>query len=136
MPIEPYLFFEGRAEEAIQFYQQALGAELEMLMRYRENPDKAQMPLPPGSDDQVMHASFKVGGQRVMASDGMCSGEAKFGGFALSLTARDLAHAKQLFEALAPGGKIDMPLEKTFWAESFGMLTDRFGVQWMVGTEH
>ena len=130
-PIEPYLFFEGRTEEALQFYQKALGAKVEMMMRNRESPE----PPPPGMNapaEKIMHSSFLIDGARVMASDGMCSGKPNFQGFSLSVTAASEAEAKRKFNALAEGGKVTLPLGKTFFSPAFGMLTDRFGVGWMV----
>lgn len=133
MHVEPYLFFDGRCEEALQFYGKAIGAETGALMRFRESPE----PAPPGSvpagfEDKVMHATLRIGDTTLMASDGNCANTPRFEGFALSLTAPDTAKAEQWFTALADGGKITMPLNKTFFAESFGMVTDRFGVNWMV----
>ena len=131
--IQPYLFFEGRTEEAIEFYREALGAEVEMLMRYKESPEPAKFPdgsVPPG--DKVMHSAFTVGDSLVMASDGMCSGKPHFMGFSLSYPARDPADARKRFDALSFGGHVHMPLGETFFAKSFGMVTDKFGVAWMV----
>jgi PhnB protein len=133
MPIQPYLFFEGRCEEALEFYRGALGAEVTMLMRNREAPEQPPPGmLPPGSENKVMHATFRVGDATVMASDGGCSGKPAFNGFSLSLTVRDEAEAKRRFDALAAGGQVRMPLGKTFFSPSFGMVADRFGVGWMV----
>jgi PhnB protein len=135
MRVEPYLFFEGTCEQAIEFYRKAIGAELEMLMRYKEAPE-APPPgmVPPGWGDKVMHASFRIGETRVMGSDD-CTPQSKPGGFSLSITASDVAQGERLFNALADGGKVTMPFGKTFWSPGFGMLTDRFGVGWMVDTE-
>jgi PhnB protein len=130
MPIEPYLFFEGRAEEAIAFYQKALGAEVEMVMHWKDSPEPAGKDAPPG--DKVMHASLRIAGTRVMASDGHCQGKANFQGMSLSLTARDDAEAERWFKALGDGGKVTQPLVQTFFSSRFGMLADRFGVPWMV----
>ena len=133
MQIQPYLFFEGRAEEAAEFYKSRLGAEVEMLMRNKDAPDKPPPGmLPPGSDNKVMHMSLKIGGATVLASDGNCSGKPNFEGFSLTLIVRDEAEAKKVFSALAEGGKVKMPLTKTFFSPSFGMLDDRLGVGWMV----
>lgn len=133
MKIQPYLFFEGRCEEAIEFYRRALGAEVVMLARYRESPETSRPGmLPPGSENKVMHATLRIGDAMLLASDGLCSGQPRFNGFALSLDPSDAATADRLFAALAEGGKVDMPLGKTFWSPRFGMLTDRFGVQWMI----
>ncbi|MGZ8256079.1 MAG: VOC family protein [Burkholderiaceae bacterium] len=133
MNVQPYLFFEGRAEEALNFYTKALGTTVDMVMRNREAPE-APPPgtLPPGSEDKVMHASFHVGDTEVMLSDGFCSGQPKFNGFSLAITAADEADARRKFDAMAAGGKVTMPLGKTFWSPCFGMLTDRFGVGWMI----
>lgn len=135
MPVQPYLFFEGRTEEALQFYAQAVGAEVTMLMRYKESPDPAGCPSGEGVGEKVMHASVRIGDGLVMASDGRCSGQSNFQGFALSLPAKNPAEAEKFFNALADGGSVQMPLAKTFFAESFGMLVDRFGVMWMVMVE-
>ena len=130
MLIQPYLSFEGRCDEAVKFYQAALGAEVQMLMRFNEAPDQSM--TPPGLGDKVMHVSMRIGDSVVMASDGRCSGTTGFTGVSLSLTVVDDAEAGRLFTALSDGGQVTMPLEKTFFASKFGMLTDRFGVQWMV----
>ena len=133
MQVQRYLFFEGRAEEAIEFYQKALGAEVQMLMRFKDSPEPhAPGMIPPGAENKVMHASFRIGNTTVMGSDGRCGGKANFQGFALSLDARDDAEAERLFNALGDGGQIQMPLAKTFFSSHFGMVTDRFGVLWMV----
>lgn len=133
MQVQPYLFFEGRCEEALEFYKKALGARVEMLMRFKESPEPPPQGMcPPGSGDKVMHASFSVDGAPMMASDGRASGKPSFQGFSLSLSARDEAHAKRMFGALAEGGEVRMPLGKTFFSPAFGMVADRFGVPWMV----
>jgi PhnB protein len=136
MPIQPYLMFEGRCEEAIEFYRKALGAEVEMLMHYSDAPPAAHqegcatpMALPPG---KVMHAALKIGDATILASDGMCSGTPTFQGISLSLTAATDAEAARLFDALSSGGEVRMPLAGTFFASSFGMVADRFGVSWMI----
>ncbi|PPQ33028.1 VOC family protein [Rhodopila globiformis] len=130
MSIQPYLFFEGRCDEAIAFYQKAANAEVQMLMRFRDAPAEAQRNS--RSADKVMHASLRVGQSVVMMSDGRCGGSPAFGGFALSLTVTDVAEAQRVFAALADGGQVGMALAKTFFSPQFGMLTDRFGVMWMV----
>jgi PhnB protein len=130
MQAQPYLFFDGRTEEAIEFYRSALGAEVTFLMHFKESPEKS--PIPPGSADKVMHASFRIGDTTVMASDGECRGQPSFQGFSLSITASDEAEAKRLFGALAEGGQVRQPLIKTFFSPRFGMVADRFGVPWMV----
>ena len=133
MPVQPYLFFDGRCEEAIEFYKRAVGAKVTMLMRYKESPEPPPPGMvAPGSENKVMHASFEIGDSTVMASDGSCRGNPTFEGFSLSLTVANEADAERVFAALADGGKVQMPLAKTFWSARFGMLSDRFGVGWMV----
>ena len=131
MQIQPYLFFDGRCEEAIEFYRKAVGAEVQMLMRFKESPEPEACPT--GGGEKIMHASLRVGDTTIMASDGHCQGKPVFQGFALSLSVANAAEAERRFKALSEGGKVEMPLAKTFWSESFGMLSDRFGVMWMVG---
>lgn len=133
MQVQPYLFFEGRCEEALEFYRQVLDAQVDMLMRFKESPE-APPPgaVAPGSEDKVMHASFRVGDSTLMASDGGCSGRSGFQGITLSLNLGDAAEAKWRFAALAEGGEVQMPLGPTFWSTAFGMVVDRFGVSWMV----
>ncbi|MEZ5939819.1 MAG: VOC family protein [Planctomycetaceae bacterium] len=130
--IQPYLFFGGRCEEAIEFYSKALGAEVEMLMYHRDAPD-APPPgmLQEGFEDKVMHATLKIGGAVLMASDG-CDDKSKFDGFRLSLAFPTEVEAKVAFDRLAEGGQVQMPLTKTFWSPCFGMVTDQFNVGWMV----
>ena len=134
MHVQPYLFFDGRCEEAIAFYRQALGAETAMLMRYVEGPEgSAQCPdgsTPPA--DKVMHACLQIGDTQVFLSDGFSAGKPEFKGFSLSLSAADEAEAKRLFDALAEGGQVQQPLMATFFSPSFGMVADRFGMSWMV----
>jgi PhnB protein len=133
MPIEPYLFFNGRCEEAVEFYKKALGAEVLMLMRFKESPEPPQPGMiPPGSENKVMHVSLRIGDGTVMASDGRCTGQTDFQGFSLSITAADEAEAERKFATLSDGGQVQMPLAKTFWSPRFGMVADRFGVGWMV----
>jgi PhnB protein len=133
MAIEPYLFFNGRCEEALRFYEHAFGARLETLSRFGDSPDESALErLPPGWREKVMHASFLVGDARIMASDGNGSGPAEFAGFALSLGISSEEEARRVFDELSEGGRIDMPFGPTFWSPWFGMVTDRFGVQWMV----
>jgi len=133
MQIEPYLFFEGRCEEALAFYRRALGAEVTSLMRNRESPEPHQPgALPPGSEDKVLHAVVRIGDTTLMVSDGRCSGKPVFQGFALTITAPDMAGADRMFAALAEGGQVQMPLTKTFFSPRFGMVTDRFGLLWMI----
>jgi PhnB protein len=129
----PYLFFEGRTEEALEFYRKTLGAEVQMMMRYKDSPEPSQSPngtQPPA--DKVMHACVKVGNGIVMASDGFCSGKPNFQGFSLSYDAKDEADAKRRFEALAREGQVQMPMAETFFAKAFGAVQDKFGVSWMV----
>jgi PhnB protein len=128
--VQPYLFFGGRCDEALKFYQAALGAEVLMLSRFKDGPDQSM--VQPGMEEKVMHASFKVGETTLMASDGRCEGGAKFEGFSLSISVADEKEADRVFAALSEGGEVTMPLEKTFWSPKFGMLTDKFGVGWMV----
>ena len=136
MPVTPYLFFNGRCEEAVEFYKKALGAEVGMMMRFKENPDKPPPSMvPDGSDDKIMHACLRINGAEVMASDGCERGKSSFEGFSLSLNARDEAEADRMFAALADGGKVQMPLGKTFFAKRFGAVADRFGVGWMIIVE-
>ena len=131
--VQPYLFFDGRCEEAIEFYRKALGAEVDMLMRFKDSSEPSQPGMhPPGSENKVMHASFRVGETQIRASDGRCTGKPDFKGFALSLTVETEAEADKAFKALADGGKIEMPLARTFFSARFGMVTDRFGVLWMI----
>lgn len=130
MLVQPYLFFEGRCEEALEFYRSALGAEIIMLMRFKESPDPGM--CAPGAGEKVMHASFRIGDTTAMASDGRCEGAPAFQGFALSVSVSDDAEAERVFAALADGGEVQMPLTKTFFSSNFGMVADRFGVSWMV----
>jgi PhnB protein len=130
MQVQPYVFFDGRCEEALEFYRGALGAEVTALMRFKECPEPGMAPQDSG--EKVMHASFRVGETTVLASDGRCTGKPGFEGFSLALTVSDDAEAKRMFTALSDGGQVQMPLEKTFFAPSFGVVADRFGVPWMI----
>jgi|SRR5579884_528728 len=130
MQVEPYLFFDGRCEEALNFYRKAIGAQVQMMIRFKESPEPPM--VPPGYGDKIMHASFRVGDTMILASDGRCGGQPHMDGFALSLTVRDAAEADRVFAALGEGGKVQMPLTKTFFSDRFGMLADRFEVSWMV----
>jgi PhnB protein len=133
MRIEPYLFFNGRCEEAVEFYKKALGAEVLMLMRFKDSPEPHPPGMvSPGSENKIMHVSFRIGETIVMASDGRCTGQTSFQGFSLSLAVAHEAEAGRMFTALAQGGQVQMPLGKTFWSPCFGMVADRFGVGWMV----
>jgi PhnB protein len=131
MQIQPYLIFNGRCDEALAFYKKAVGAEVGMLMRYKESPVPTESSA--AWANKVMHAAFSVGSSTLFATDGREQGEdRKFEGFMLSITAADAAEARKLYAALAEGGKAEMPIEKTFFSPAFGMLTDRFGLRWMV----
>jgi len=133
MLVQSYLFFEGRCEEALDFYQRTLSAEVRMLMRYKDSPDPCpEGMIPPGSDDKVMHAEFQVGESVLLASDGNCSGKANIQGVGLALTVKDEAEADRVFAALGDGGSVVMPIGRTFFSPRFGMVADRFGVTWMV----
>ncbi|HTU89936.1 MAG TPA: VOC family protein [Gemmataceae bacterium] len=133
MQVQPYLFFDGRCEEAIEFYRRALGAEVAEVHRFKDSPPGM---CPPGSEDKVMHGTIRIGDSTVMVSDGRCGGEMNFKGFSLSLTVRNDAEAERLFAALSDGGQVQMPLSKTFFSSRFGMAADRFGVSWMIYVAH
>jgi len=131
--VQSYLFFNGRCEEAIEFYRKALGAEVELMLRYKESPEPHPPGmLPPGFENKIMHCSFHIGATLLMASDGCSGDQAEFDGFSLSLTVPNEAEANRAFAALAEGGQVRMPLGKTFWSPCFGMVADRFGIGWMV----
>lgn len=141
MLVQPYLFLDGRCEEAIEFYRSALGAQVDMLMRFKDNPepsnredtqDSSACMSPPDAGDKIMHASFRIGDTTIMASDGRCTGTPDFRGFSLSISVPQSSDAEQVFSSLAQGGKVEMPLAETFFSQRFGMVTDRFGVSWMV----
>ncbi len=131
MQIQPYLFFSGRCEEALAFYKKTLGAEVEMLMRWKDSPEPPPN-VPPGSEDKVMHASFAIGQSKLYASDGCPGQPTSFQGFSLSLHVADPAEAEEKFQALGEGGNVQMPLGKTFFSPAFGIVADKFGVSWMV----
>jgi len=133
MQVQSYLFFDGRCDEAIEFYKKTLGAKVDMLMRWKDSPEKSM--CSPDNENKVMHASLKIGETRVMASDGRNTGNPEFKGFALSVNAKDEADADRLFNSLSTDGKVMMPLGKTFFSPRFGMTTDKFGVNWMVIVE-
>jgi PhnB protein len=133
--LEPYLFFNGNCAEAMRFYEKALGGKLEMMMKASEAPAEAGQPCPDGKDmgDGVLHACVMVEGRRLMASDWMSPDPYPgIKGVSISLVYPTVEEAKRKFEALAAGGKVIMPLGKTFWVESFGMLIDQYGANWMV----
>jgi PhnB protein len=132
MYIQPYLFFDGRCQEALDYYVSALGAKVEMLMKFKDSPEPPDQKMAQVSGDNIMHASFRIGDTVVMASDGFGKGKPVFQGFALSLAVNSVAEADRYFSALAKGGTIQQALTKTFFAPSFGMVTDKFGVPWMV----
>jgi PhnB protein len=130
--VQPYLFFGGRCQEALDFYRKALGAEVDMVMLHKDSPDPHPPGmLQPGFENKVMHATFHIGGSTLMASDG-CGESSSFSGFSLSFSPPTEAEAQKAFAALSEGGQVQMPLTKTFWSPCFGMLTDRFGIGWMV----
>jgi PhnB protein len=137
MLVQPYLFFEGRCEEALNFYRDALGARVEMMMRFKDNPEPGASPGEgcaggPVDGDKIMHASVRIGDSLVMASDGMASGTPQFQGISLSISARDKAECQRLFQALSDGGQVQVPLTATFFSPLFGIVADRFGVSWML----
>ena len=136
MRIEPYLFFNGRCDEAIEFYRRTLGAEVTVLMRFKDSPEPPPPgAVPPGFENKVMHANLRIGESVVMVSDGNCPEQAGFKGFSLSITLSSVEAAERVFAALSDGGQVQMPLTKTFWSPAFGMCTDRFGVGWMVNVQ-
>jgi PhnB protein len=130
MQLQPYLFFDGRCDEALDFYKKTLGAEVEMLMRWKDSPDKSM--LNPANENKVMHASVKIGDTQLLASDGRCTGNPSFQGFALTISTKTEAEADKLFAALSDGGQVQMPMSKTFFSLRFGMAADKFGVGWMI----
>ncbi len=136
MLAQPYLNFDGRCDEALDFYRRTLDAEVTALMRFKDNPEVcASGMVPPGAEDKVMHSSFRIGGSTLMASDSACSGRPNFQGVSLALTTANDDEAKRRFKALSDGGRVEMPMEKTFFSSSFGVVVDRFGVTWMVVVE-
>ena len=130
MQVQPYLFFDGRCDQALEFYKTAIGADVKMLMRWKDSPDPSM--CTPGNADKVMHAQFEVGETTIMTSDGRNGGAPKFEGFALTIAAKTEAEADKLFGALSYGGQVTMPMAKTFFSPRFGMLADKFGVNWMI----
>jgi PhnB protein len=133
MQVQTYLFFDGRCEEALDFYKKTLGATVDMLMRFKEAPDQSM--VSPDSREKIMHCAFRVGATQVLASDGRCMGKPTFQGFALTITAKDDAEAERLFGTLGDGGEVQMPMSETFFASRFGMVADKFGASWMVLSE-
>ena len=137
MQIQPYLFFDGRCEEAIAFYRDALGAQELMKMRFKDAPPSDGYEVAPESADKIMHAALAIGSTHLLMSDGQDSqGKTAHSGFSLSVSASDVASGQKYFNALAQGGQITMPFQKTFWTEGLGMLVDKFGVPWMVNVQH
>jgi PhnB protein len=131
--VQPYLFFGGHCEEALEFYRETLGAEVQMLMRFKDSPEPSG--LPDCFNDKIMHSCVRIGATTFMASDGRCEGPPAFEGFSLSITVPDDGDAERVFNALSEKGTVVMPLEKTFWTSKFGMLEDRFGLSWMVSVQ-
>lgn len=134
MKVQAYVSFSGRCEEALAFYKKTLGAQITSLMRWKDSPDET-MKSPPGYEEKVMNATFRIGETEMMADDGMGEKQTEFKGMALAIEVADDAEAKRVFLALGEGGMVTMPLSKTFWSSSLGMLTDKFGVPWMVNVE-
>jgi PhnB protein len=132
MEIQPYVFFDGRCEQALSFYADTLGAEVMLKMQYKDAPPDANRPADPKNDNKIMHASVKIGSSILMMSDDCMSEDVTPNGYRLSLTADDLAHGEKLFNALAEAGTVNMPWQPTFWSKGFGMVTDKFGIGWMV----
>jgi PhnB protein len=130
--IQPYLFFDGKCEEAIAFYQRALGAQVNMQLRFKDSPEPPPPGCPPPPPDKIMHAQIQIGETVIMLSDGRATGHPKFEGFSLALSVPTEADADRAFHALAEGGHVQMPLARTFFSARFGMVVDRFGVMWMV----
>jgi PhnB protein len=128
--VQPYLFFNGCCEEAIEFYRSTLRAEVTMLLRFKDSPDPGM--CAPGFEEKVMHARFRIGDSTLLASDGRCAGKSSFQGFSLSFTVPSEAEAERIFASIADGGQVQMPLAKTFFSTRFGIVTDRFGVSWMI----
>jgi PhnB protein len=133
MLVQPYLNFNGRCEEALTYYRTALGAEVKMLMRFKEAPEPPKTDMAaPGIENKVLHACFRIGETELMASDGRCQGQQGFQGIMLSISVANEAEADRVFAGLSDGGQVQMPLGKTFFSPRFGMVADRFGVSWMV----
>ena len=130
MHVQSYLMFEGRCEEALNFYSKALGAEIETMLRFKDSPDPNMGS--PDLGDKILHSSFRIGDTVLMASDGDCQGSPQFQGISLTITVPDIPKAEEVFAALEDGGQVQMPLTETFFSPNFGMVADRFGVFWMV----
>jgi PhnB protein len=133
--VQPYVFFNGRCEEAMQFYKTALGAQVGEMMRFGQSPESCEQ-MPPGREDKIMHGEFTVGESTILVSDGMHDGAAAFNGFSLTISVPDATTAEKMFAALQQDGKVEMPLGKTFFAPLFGMVTDKFGMGWMIIVQH
>ena len=135
MKVQTYLFFEGRSEEALEYYRRTLAAQIGTVMRFRDNPDDPNHTMfPPGAADMIMHAEMTIGGTTIFLSDGRCSGNTAFGGMSLTLVVETTDEAESLFRALAEAGQVRMPIQKTFFSPAFGMVTDTFGLGWMIYT--
>ena len=134
MKVQAYISFGGRCEEALEFYKKSVGAEVTSLMRWKESPDAAMKP-PPGFEEKIMNTAFRIGETQLMADDGMSSRQTEIKGMSLVIEVADDAEAKRVFTALGEGGTVTMPLMKTFWTSSFGVLNDKFGVPWMVNVQ-
>jgi PhnB protein len=133
MRVEPYLFFNGRCEEALEFYKKAIGIETVRILRFKDSPEPAQPGMvPPGSENKIMHCAFRIGESTILASDGRCQGAQKYDGFALTINVATEAEANRLFAGLSEGGQVHMPLTKTFFSPRFGMVADKFGMTWMI----
>ena len=132
MDVQPYLSFEGRAQEALDFYKTAIGAKIDVIMHFKDAPKEMQAQMPPASLGKVMHAAFHIGNTQLMATDGDCNNTSTFSGISLTLNASSNEEAEKLFNALGAGGKVTMPMSETFFAHRFGMVADKFGVKWMV----
>ena len=133
MEVQPYLFFDGRCEEAVDYYRRVLGAEVKEFMRWTDHPSpEGQCMVSKENENKIMHMSFKIGDTTILASDGRCEGKPNFQGFALTIQVPNEAEAERKFNALADGGEVRMALAKTFFSPRFGMVADRFGVGWMI----
>ena len=133
MQLNPYLFFNGQCEEAFKFYADCLGGQIEAMMSHAGTP--AEEHVPAEWRDKIMHARLSVGDQVLMASDAPPEHYQKPQGFSVSIGIKDPAEAERIFNALAENGTVQMPLQQTFWARSFGMCVDRFGIPWMINCE-
>lgn len=136
MQVQPYLDFGGRFDEAMAFYGKVLGAQVTFVMRYKDAPPSEGMEVPDDWKDKVMHANIQFGESQLMASDGQRGEKPAFTGFSLSVGAVSKDEGQRIFDGLSEGGQVVVPYQKTFWAEGFGMLVDRFGMSWMVNCEH